>query len=295
VELLAAEYFPSGYFTLGDTTYDTLDNALARYQASIDWYDDKGILWIGNGPFTLEQFDAEAQYAKTVAYRDESYPYSPGDWYYGRPSIPEVVDVTMPTVTKGIAATIDIEMIGPENLAATYIITEEATGALVLKGEADVTATYGDLEVPLTAAETDLLDIGGRYVLTILGKSPDVAFLSEATERFVVRDPLIVGLGETVDELTGDISDLSDSLSSLSSDLADSIDALGQLVGAATGGIAEDIDDVSSDIRSVTQAVSDTNDSISQLAGSSNTLLYAVVATLIVALLGVAAPYLKKS
>jgi len=302
VELLAAEYFPSGYFTLGDTTYDTLDNALARYQASIDWYDDKGILWIGNGPFTLEQFDAEAQYAKTVAYRDESYPYSPGDWYYGRPAIPEVVDVTMSTVTKGIAATIDIEMTGPENLEAVYLITEEATGALVLKGDADTTATYGELIVPLTTADTDLLDIGGRYVLTILGKSPDVAFLSEATERFVVRDPLIVGLGETVDELTGEISDLSDSLSALSSDLADSLDALGELVGAATGALAEDIDDVSieiddlsSDIRTVTQAVSDTNDSISQLASSSSTLLYAVVATLIVALLGVAAPYLKKS
>ena len=295
VELLAAEHFPSSYFTLGDTTYDTLDNALARYQASIDWYDDKGILWISNGPYTLEQFDAEAQYAKTVAYRDESYPFSPGDWYYGRPAIPEVVDVTMPTITKGIAATIDIEMTGPENLEAAYLITEEATGALVLKGDAETTATYGDLEVPLTTADTDLLDIGGRYVLTILGKSPDVAFLSEATERFVVRDPLIVGLGETVDELTGDISDLSDSMRDFSSDIADSLDTLGELVGAATGAIADDIDDMSSDIGTVAQAVSDTNDSVSQLASSSSTLLYAVVATLIVALLGVAAPYLKKS
>jgi methyl-accepting chemotaxis protein len=201
----------------------------------------------------------------------------------------------MATVTKGIPATIGIEMTGPETLGATYIITEEATGSLVLKDEADTTRTYGDLEIQLSAADTDLLDIGGRYVLTILGKSPDVAFLSEATERFVVRDPLIVGLGETVDELTGDINDLSDSLSAVSSDLADSIDALGELVGVATGGIAEDIDDVSSDIGTVAQAVSDTNDSVSQLASSSNTLLYAVVATLIVALLGVAAPYLKKS
>jgi peptide/nickel transport system substrate-binding protein len=302
VELQTAEYFPSNFFTLGDVTYDTLDNALARYQASIDWYNDKGILWISNGPYTLEEFDAEANYAKTVAYRDENYPFSPGDWYYGRPAIPEVVDVTLATVTKGIPATIGIEMTGPETLAATYIITEEATGALVLKAEAETTATYGELEIALTAADTDILDIGGRYVLTILGKSPDVAFLSEATERFVVRDPLIVGLGETVDELTGDINDLSDSLSSVSSDLADSIDALGNLVGAATGdiadgvdGMSDSVDDLSGDIRSVTSAVSDTNDSIAQLASSSNTLLYAVIATLIVALLGVAAPYLKKS
>jgi peptide/nickel transport system substrate-binding protein len=294
-DLLAAEYFPSGYFTLGDTTYDTLDNALARYQASIDWYDDKGILWISDGPYILEQFDAEAQYAKTVAYRDESYPFSPGDWYYGRPAIPEVVDVSTPSITKGIATTIDIEMKGPETLAAAYLITDEATGDLILKGEADTTATYGDLKIQLTTADTDLFDVGGRYLLTILGKSPEVAFLSEATERFVVKDPLLVGLGETVDDLTGEISDLSSSLSGLSSDLADSIDALSGLIEATTGSLAGDIDDVSSDINAITQAVSDTNDSVSQLASSSSTLLYAVVATLIVALLGVAAPYLKKS
>jgi hypothetical protein len=59
--------------------------------------------------------------------------------------------------------------------------------------------------------------------------------------------------------------------------------------------MSDSVDDLSGDIRSVTSAVSDTNDSIAQLASSSNTLLYAVIATLIVALLGVAAPYLKKS
>jgi uncharacterized protein YoxC len=301
-ELLGAEYFPSSYFTLGDTTYDTLDNAKARYQASIDWYNEKKLLWISDGPFTLEQFDAEAQYAKTVAYRDDSYPFSPGDWYFGRPAVPEVIDVTVPTVTKGVASTIEIEMTGPTTLAATYIITEEATGNLVLKGEADTTATYGALEVPLTTADTDLLDIGGRYVLTILGKSPDVAFLSESTERFVVRDPLIVGLGEDVDQITGEIDDLTESLGALSSDLADSISALSDLVGASTGSLSADIDvlsnnvdDLSSDVGTVAQAVSDTNDSVASLASSSNTLLYAVVATLIVALLGVAAPYLRKS
>jgi uncharacterized protein YoxC len=73
------------------------------------------------------------------------------------------------------------------------------------------------------------------------------------------------------------------------------LDALSNLIGAATGAIADDIDDMSSDIGTVAQAVSDTNDSVSQLASSSSTLLYAVVATLIVALLGVAVPYLKKS
>jgi peptide/nickel transport system substrate-binding protein len=288
-ELLAEEYYPSNYWTLGETDWgDGLDNAKERYQACIDWYNEKDILWINHGPFILNDFDAEAQYAETIAYRDPTYPFEPGDWYYGKAMKPEVVDVTVPTITKGLAADVEVTMAGPENLAATYIITEEATGALILKGEADATATYGELIVPLTTEDTDLLDIGGRYVLTILGKSPDVAFLSTTTERFVVRDPLIVGLGETVDELTGTIGTMSGRLEGVSSDLATAIDALGDLVATTT-------DDLSSDIDSVTQAVSETSNSVDKLAGSTNTLLYAIVATLIVALIGVAIPYMKKS
>ena len=287
-EFKAASYFPANYFTMGDTVYETADNAQARYQAAIDWYDEYGILWIGNGPYMMTRFDAEAQYAETKAFRDPTYPYSAGDWYYGRPEIPEVVDVSVPTVTKGVAATIAISMVGPENLEATYIITEEATGALVLKAEASTTATYGALEARLTSEDTDTLDIGGRYVLTVLGKSPDVAFLSENTKRFVVRDPLIVNLGETVEEITGTINTLSDRLDDVSVNLASAIDALSELIGTAT-------DDLSDDIGSVTQAISDTNTNVNKLAGSTSTLLYAIGATLLVALVGAVLTFTKKS
>jgi peptide/nickel transport system substrate-binding protein len=297
-EFLAEDYFPSNYFTLGDTTYDTIENARARYQATIDWYNDKGIIWISNGPFYLNAFDAEAQYAETLAYRDPTYPFKPGDWYYGRPQIPEVVDVTLPVITKGLASTIDITMQGPETLAATYIITTEATGELVLKGEADTTATYGALEVPLTVEDTDLLDIGGRYVMTVLGKSPEVAFLSTATKRFVVRDPLIVGLGEQITEITGNIDILSDRLDETSETLATAIDALSNLIGTTTAQlsstISEATDDLSSDIGTMAQSVSSTNENISKLVGTTNTLMYAIGATLIVALIGVALSFTKK-
>jgi hypothetical protein len=74
----------------------------------------------------------------------------------------------------------------------------------------------------------------------------------------------------------------------VSSDLATAIDALGTLIDTAT-------DDLSSDIGTVTQAVSETNDSVDKLASNTNTLLYAIIATLIVALIGVAVPYMRKS
>jgi peptide/nickel transport system substrate-binding protein len=288
----AENYFPASWFTMGDMVYETADNAQARYQAALDWYDEYDIIWIGNGPYMMTRFDAEAQYAETKAFRDPTYPYSAGDWYYGRPEIPEVVDVSVPTVTKGVAATIGISMVGPENLAATYIITEEATGALVLKDEASTTATYGALEAKLTATDTDALDIGGRYVLTVLGKSPDVAFLSENTKRFVVRDPLIVNLGETVEEITGTIDTLSDRLDDVSVNLASAIDALSELIGTATDDLS---DEMSDSIGSVTQAISDTNTNIDKLAGSTSTMLYAIIATLLVALVGVALTFTKKS
>ena len=297
-KFLAEDFFPSSYFTMGDTTLDTLENAKARYQACIDWYDDKGILWIGNGPFYLNDFDAEAQYAETIAFRDPTYPYKPGDWYYGRPQIPEVVDVDSPLITKGLDATVGISMVGPQLLEAEYIVTEEATGALVLKGKADTTATYGELEIKLTEEDTDKLDIGGRYVLTVMGKSPEVAFLSTATERFVVRDPLIVGLGEEVEDITETIGILSDRLEGVSTNLATAIEALSSLIETSTGNLADSLettsDELSGDISSVAQLVGDTNENVSRMAGNTNTLLYAIIATLIIALIGVVMPYMKK-
>jgi hypothetical protein len=297
-DFLAEDYFPSSYFTIGDTVYETIENARARYQAGIDWYDDKGIIWIGNGPFYLNDFDAEAQYAETIAFRDPTYPFKPGDFYRGRPQTPEVIDVEVPIITKGMPATIDITMGGPENLGALYIITSEETGELVLKADAETTVIYGELEASLTTVDTELLDIGGRYVLTVLGKSPDVAFLSTAVKRFVVRDPLIVGLGEQVTEITGNIDILSDRLDETSETLASAINALSDLIGTTTAElsstIGESTDDLSSDIGAMAQSVSSTSENISKLVGTSNTLMYAIGATLIVALIGVALSFTKK-
>jgi uncharacterized protein YoxC len=186
-------------------------------------------------------------------------------------------------------------MIGPENLAATYIITQEATGEVVMKGEAMTTDTYGELEVSLKLEDTDLFDIGSRYILTILGKSPDVAFISETNERFVVKDPLIIGLSETVHGLTGDIDELSKSLSIASSDVADSITSLSNLIELHTGSIAENIEELSRDIGTVAHNVFLTQESISKLSNNSNMLIYAVAATLIVTLIKILNPYLKRA
>jgi methyl-accepting chemotaxis protein len=168
----------------------------------------------------------------------------------------------------------------------------------VLKGKADTTATYGELEIKLAEEDTDKLDIGGRYILTVMGKSPEVAFLSTATERFVVRDPLIVGLGEEVEDITETIGILSDRLEGVSTNLATAIDALSNLIETSTGNLAESLettsDELSGDISSVAQLVGETNENVSRMAGNTNTLLYAIIATLIIALIGVVAPYMKK-
>ena len=152
--------------------------------------------------------------------------------------------------------------------------------------------------MPLTVEDTDLLDIGGRYVMTILGKSPDVAFLSSTTKRFVVRDPLIMGLSETVTEITCTIDVLSDRLEETSNTLASAIDALSDLIGSTTAELSSTIgdatDDLSSDIGTMAQSVRDTNTNISKLVGTTNTLMYAIGATLIVALIGVALSFTKK-
>ena len=75
---------PPGVFEFGDRTLVTPEEAVARYEAAQEWFDDKEHLVISNGPFYLEQFDPPAQFAELVAFRDPSYPFKPGDLYRGR-------------------------------------------------------------------------------------------------------------------------------------------------------------------------------------------------------------------
>ena len=60
--------------------YITAEEAVARYQAAIDFIDRYGHAYISNGPFVLTSLDFTANFVELTANRDESYPFAPDYW-----------------------------------------------------------------------------------------------------------------------------------------------------------------------------------------------------------------------
>ncbi|MEA2025906.1 MAG: ABC transporter substrate-binding protein, partial [Chloroflexota bacterium] len=88
------EFVPEGVFDFGGQVLVAPEEAMARYEAAQDWFDDKDHLVISQGPFYLEQFDPPAQFAELLAFRDPSYPFKPGDHYRGEPPTLAIDDVS---------------------------------------------------------------------------------------------------------------------------------------------------------------------------------------------------------
>ena len=60
--------------------YLTADEAVAGYEAAIQWIEAKGHAMIGPGPFYIEKYDPETNYMELTAFRDEEYPFTADYW-----------------------------------------------------------------------------------------------------------------------------------------------------------------------------------------------------------------------
>ena len=104
----------------------TPEEAVARYDAAQEWFDDTGHLVISHGPFYLEQFDPPAQFAELRAFRDPSYPFKPGDLYRGDPPTLSM-DLTQPeSVVRGDDAVITVDVSGTSDPGLRYLLVDPA-------------------------------------------------------------------------------------------------------------------------------------------------------------------------
>ncbi len=158
----------------------TPDDAVARYEAAQEWFDDKDHLVISNGPFYLEQFDPPAQFAELLAFRDPSYPFKPGDLYRGSPPALTIDEVTAEGVIPGEDAVIDATVTGPGTLGLQYLLLDSAVGEVVASGDADETGS-GEFTVTIPADVTGSL-FPGFYQLFLAANSDSLA---QVTERRV--------------------------------------------------------------------------------------------------------------
>ena len=168
---------PSGVFDFGGRSLVTPEEAVARYEAAQEWFDDKDHLVISQGPFYLEQFDPPAQFAELLAFRDPSYPFKPGDLYRGEPPTLAISDVSADLVVPGEDAVISASVTGPGTVGLQYLLLDPAVGEVVTSGRG-TEAGDGTFDVTIPAEVTGSL-FPGFYQLFLAAESDSLALISE--------------------------------------------------------------------------------------------------------------------
>ena len=190
LEFIREEKFPEGVFTVLGKKYESLENALRRYEAALEWLKEKGHLVISNGPFYLEIFDPAAQYAELRAFRDSSYPFKPGDWYMGRIERPEIVSVEKELSPADDA--IEVRVRGRGEMKIAYILKNPATGEILEKGTSNVAGDRAEIKLKKPPSP-------GIYSLDLLLYSDEVSIVDERIEFIEV---LTVEKEETTPTIT---------------------------------------------------------------------------------------------
>lgn len=182
----AEDYLPPGVFTVGGRSYATPQEAQARYEAALEWFEQYGHLVISQGPYLLARYDAEAQFAELRAFRDERYPFQPGDWYFGEPEPVEVKEVEVQAVDLvkvqeilpiGRETRLVVGIEGPGQIQARFALRDAATGEVIVSGPAEVKDGYAVVILP--AEVTQQLVPGALYEMLIAANSVESAVVTE--------------------------------------------------------------------------------------------------------------------
>jgi peptide/nickel transport system substrate-binding protein len=105
------EMINTGYIPFSEWAgkYITPDEAKARYQALKSWYNERGHFWVSDGPFYLERADFLAHTATLKANRN--YPDKADRWaWLAEPPIPEVKLEAPESVVPGLPANVTVRV-----------------------------------------------------------------------------------------------------------------------------------------------------------------------------------------
>ena len=169
--------FPTTAFQVGDTSLVSLEEAMARYQATLEWISTYSMAVISNGPYKLVRFDPPAQFAELEAFRDPSYPFKPGDWFRGPAPTIRFGAVETAGIGIGFPVTINMELQGPGQLGVRYILVDPVTGSKVTSGDAQaVSPTQYTIQL---SGDTTAAIRPGLYDLFVTAFSDEVSSLAE--------------------------------------------------------------------------------------------------------------------
>ncbi|MEX1345016.1 MAG: hypothetical protein AB1Z63_10125, partial [Candidatus Limnocylindrales bacterium] len=171
------EFVPPALADFGGQALVTGEEAVARYEAAQEWFDDKEHLVISQGPFYLEQFDPPAQFAELIAFRDPDYPFKPGDFFQGDPPTLSLDPAAPEPVVPGEDAVISVDVSGPDDVRLQYLLVDQATGAVVDEGAAE---SVGEGSFALTIPGDVTFELfPGLYDLFVAASSDSIARIAE--------------------------------------------------------------------------------------------------------------------
>lgn len=159
------------------------EEAIERYDASIDWIEEHDSAVIGNGPFYFDGYNVAGRTITVKAFRDPTYPFEVGHWSeYETPRLARIAGADIPgTVTIGqpVQATLDIEVDGqPSSEAQVDYFVSNKDGKVVAKGTAQPTGT-GVFVIDIPGEETSKLSAGPNQLKIFANSnfafSPDIS------------------------------------------------------------------------------------------------------------------------
>jgi peptide/nickel transport system substrate-binding protein len=168
---------PKGVFEFAGQSLVTPEQATARYDAAIQWFNDTNHLVIGNGCFKLTTYDPTAQFAQIDAFRPEGYPFGPFNWRLGTPPTIGINPVTPPAIGLGGPISIPVTVVGPGTLSVQYTLVDPAAGTVLASGPAEG-GDGGNFTVNVDPNATATL-FPGLYQLYLLASSDAIARVSQ--------------------------------------------------------------------------------------------------------------------
>ncbi len=173
--------------------YVSLDEAIKRYDAAIEWIERRGHAVVSNGPFYLDGYNPEARTITIKAFKDPSYPIPLGQWRdLETLKAAEVIGAEVPlALAKGEEAIIRVRVLvgGKPSWGATvgYRIMNPR-GLTIAKGSAKPVEPPGAFEIRLSGEETSALE-PGSYALKVF------AITREAIKPSIFETAFLVSKG----------------------------------------------------------------------------------------------------
>ncbi len=269
----------------------TAAEAAARWEALASWYDKMGHFFVSNGPYYLVKADVEADQIIIRAFRE--YLYGPDKWNeLVTPKSPDILPELPPIVTVGEEALfiVNSRLAGApySDVKISYMVVDPLSGEILASGDAWMVGA-GRFAIRLSSDFTARLK-PGTYEMIIVGVGAEAALPRVASTTFTVL-PSVRAVEERVVELEKRFSEqlagLGDRIRVVSESLAEAIDQLGRTMGGT-------IDAVKSDVNKVGSAVETLGADVGELRSAVATLQTLLIIVVILAIIGIVVPFIRK-